>query len=271
MVFHPLMQSKITGLKIEDDVLYHSQEQGHKDVWEETPIDMIEEIEKLAKELERITYPSKTRRENVVFENEIDLGSGTVKFFKDKDGDVTYTYQNEDKSDLVLNEDDAFGINFTSNKSKEVETNCWARKADDLKNIEDNRNLYNQELKQSQSEDKDDLNKNKILKPNKTSPYLYKKREKVLHSDLVSIQRDAILSTFFKNVFLKSETLFPKKIKGISEIYSISYMSSKKTVKESGLCGSLIIGQFIYNRKHGIKNTLASKFYLKKQKSINKL
>lgn len=102
------MLDAIAGLKIEGNTVLSLNQQTQD--WECAPTALIPQLEELFRRLESFDYPETTVRENIIFEKEHDIGTASVKSFKDEDGDLTVTYQCLSKPDIEINEDAAFGI-----------------------------------------------------------------------------------------------------------------------------------------------------------------
>lgn len=100
----------ILDLKIQDNVVFAMNEQSKE--WEAMPIAMISEMEDLLAHLESFNYPTATKRENMIFEEQYDIATGFIKAFKDEDGDLTVTYRQTPKPRIEVDEDAAFGMSL---------------------------------------------------------------------------------------------------------------------------------------------------------------
>jgi len=99
-------------LKIDNNVVYTTDKQSKK--WVEATSSILDGIKRLANRLVNIKYSGKNTYDNIVFEKEVIVGAGSVKSFKDNDGDFTIMYKGvASKNQEKFNEDEAFGINDT--------------------------------------------------------------------------------------------------------------------------------------------------------------
>lgn len=102
------MNNTIAGFKIENGDVYVFNSTTSE--WEQMPTTLIPEMEQLLRWLEEFDYPKATIREDVSFEKEHDIGTGLVRSSKDQDGDLVYTYKQNSKPCIEIDEDAAFGI-----------------------------------------------------------------------------------------------------------------------------------------------------------------
>lgn len=123
----------IRGLKIENDVVF-CQKKAEGD-WERANTGLIPELERLLRKFEIIDYPNSTKREDIMFEKEFDIGVGRVKSYMDEDGDLVYSFKQENiLVDVKLDEDAEFGLTSNSQSHNEKTTddsrklkNSWSR------------------------------------------------------------------------------------------------------------------------------------------------
>ncbi|KAI4291345.1 hypothetical protein PAPHI01_0619 [Pancytospora philotis] len=114
----------IAELKIEDGVVLATN--GESGDWAVAQTSMIPELEELLRRLQTAVYPAKTRRENVSFDRACDIASGSIKAFKDEDGDFTVTYEQTAQPSIVVDEDAAFGLGAAAEiPEQEFAVNHW--------------------------------------------------------------------------------------------------------------------------------------------------
>lgn len=121
------------GLKTENNVTYITDDSTQE--WIAAPTTIIHELERLLHKLEVFNYPKVSIKENIIFEVRHDLGTTSVRAFKDEDGDFTLSCQHKDEPIITLNEDAAFGFDV----EKEHAVNYWQS----AKKSYDNESLYN--------------------------------------------------------------------------------------------------------------------------------
>lgn len=154
----------LKGLKIENSTVFVKNE--NSEIWEKVTASIIPHLEDLIKKLDGVTYSKEDKKEDFVFENEVNVGRNTLKKYKDEDGDVVFAYQqNNQKIAPVINEDFDFGIEDNCNIANgEKQFNQWCAKDKSLASS----NVMKQEpiasLKNSQFKGHSQLKENESLK-----------------------------------------------------------------------------------------------------------
>lgn len=91
----------------------------------------IPSLESLLRRIENHQFAKKNKKESIVFENELNVGIGSVKSYKDQDGDFVCTYQRKTKPVHVeINEDYDFELN--NKKEDNEQLNLWGSDKDEL-------------------------------------------------------------------------------------------------------------------------------------------
>lgn len=237
----------IIGLKLEKgEVLADmSDEPG---VFKPAPTSMISKVEQILMTLSsKSTWPNKSKKENIIFESEKNIGSGLFKDFYDKDGDKTFHFEAIEKKKVHLNEDQEFGFEayhqepevVREDSIKDVELNSWGV-GPDAKDEKKNEEVF-------------------------TPPYEFEKRPSFNRSDEISKLRDKMMHMGLQNLTLTKQTYSVTPTPSVDRRSHVSYKARKKFQKESGYDGLFCISLYKYSSKKKVENVPESKFYLKKK------
>lgn len=121
----------LKGLKIENNMVLKKNDTSEN--WERISSSSIPLLEDLLKKLDTITYSNEDKNENIVFENEVNIGQRSIKSTRDENGDIVYTIGKESSSNvpLKINEDLEFEMNDaaaqTTFKNERKLVNFWGK------------------------------------------------------------------------------------------------------------------------------------------------
>ncbi|ELA42475.1 uncharacterized protein VICG_00574 [Vittaforma corneae ATCC 50505] len=119
---------KIKRLKVEDNSVLVSNESNGKLIIADQS--HISSLESLLERIEKHKFAKKNKRENIVFEKEFDVGAGSMKSYRDQDGDFVCTYQMKIKSTPIeINED--YDFELESKKECKGQSNLWGSDKDE--------------------------------------------------------------------------------------------------------------------------------------------
>jgi hypothetical protein len=112
----------LKGLKLEDDSVFIKNELSSN--WEKANSSTISHLEDVLKKLDTIIYSREDIKEDITFENEVKIGQGSIKGFKDEDGDLVYTFKKDKiKTSSVINEDFGFELSNIRGRSDQTKAN----------------------------------------------------------------------------------------------------------------------------------------------------
>ncbi|KAM0681222.1 hypothetical protein GINT2_000419 [Glugoides intestinalis] len=115
----------IKGLKLENDAVFVIEEKSKE--WERGENVHVKYIEMLLKKMDFVKFAKKNIRENIIFENEVKVGFGSVKSHKDQDGDLIYTFQRDlPEKTVQLDEDSEFWNAARKKPENNEKRNFWA-------------------------------------------------------------------------------------------------------------------------------------------------
>lgn len=121
----------IRGFKIEKESTFIKND--GTEAWEKATPSTIPQLEELLRKFDRIAYSKEDIKEDIIFENEVKIGQGSIRSFKDEDGDLVYTFKKDDRNvQSIIDEDFDFAPQFAPKqkenpKSEEsLQTNCWS-------------------------------------------------------------------------------------------------------------------------------------------------
>lgn len=235
------------GLKIEKNEVYKTTKDSPKE-WKPAKSEFLGDIEEFVRKLERFNFPSVTSKENVIFENEKDIGTGIIKDFIDRDGDKTYQFQPIEEKEVEINEDMEFEREFMTN-------NHHNSPPDTI-----NREKFQEEINHwgNASTVSTPVEPEKAKEPE--TPPFFKKRAYVSRTDPIMVERDTFRSMLLKNSVLTKENILGE---GSFRPRKVRFQASNKEFNRTEvLSGKLVVSEFKYFSRKKVPNTPASKFYL---------
>lgn len=276
----------IKQLKVENNTVLVTEELNGK--WINADQSHILPLEKILRKVENLTLPKTCKKECIVFEKEFKVGVGSVKSFKDKDGDFVCTYEKETKAIPVeINEDIDFELNNPKDDKSQVnlwktETNCpliplpfLKIKEEEKKMMENIKTLkipQSSSVKEKPSRGVYDISSEKTICAE--SP-----KNSFSVPQITKIKHKQANYKFEKRKIERKEKDKPKKLVSMFKEFKmaknakksqppamISFVLKSKWRPEERLDGDLIKSVFRYNKIHDLKNTLESNFYLKIEK-----
>ncbi|OQS54820.1 hypothetical protein EHP00_175 [Ecytonucleospora hepatopenaei] len=240
-------ENNIIGLKIDkgEVLVVMSDDPNNFKIASTNLISKVEEI--LCKLSNRETWPQKSKKENIIFEIEKNIGSGVFRDYYDKDGDKTFHFEAKVTEKPEIDEDKAFGLSESNKvdnspiiKESPVEEeaiNHWGASTEETTN---------------------DKTLNKF-----TPPYVFEKRTKINNkTDEISNLRDDIIRMLLRNSFLPKQTFQVSKTKKVDKEFMVKHISNKKSFKQEGFDGNFCINIFKFSVKKSVKNVKESLFYL---------
>lgn len=269
----------IRAMKLEQQGVFVMNDKSEE--WTKATPEYINSIEDLLRRVENLPFSNRDIKENVVFEKEFNIGLGSVKSFKDEDGDLVYTFHKDaSKSAIEIDEDFEFE---SGNRSEKSISNYWVNEPSvassirtEISKIEKQPPLKDTIVK----ERTDDIKKERKSDPPSVVSNDHDVTELLKHKFVnTKIQKAKNISpdyTFAKrgsykknNVYkraltsmlqdIKSEIKAPKS-SGVIK-YDINYMKKKSNPvvrKDGGIVSSIIR----YNRIRNLEDTVDSLFYL---------
>lgn len=277
----------LKGLKMENNTVFTLNDSTGE--WETGSESTIPVLESLLKRLEKVKYADKNIKENVIFDQEYNIGIGSVKSFKDEDGDLVYQVNNGVKKQKIMKVDEDldfgyFGDSQTTefNKEKNGSINFWGSDADSKKpsTVEGvpgptmqkiNRKVVDfssfspfKLIKASSDEIEqnkvDELKIKSLVVPPINNPvkYYYAKREKGVNSN----EKHLLFSMFEKmndKSYISKDTL--------SKSHKLTYIRKNGYDSNSRKKGDMIESNMRYLKIHNIP-TAAMKLFILNEKPI---
>ena len=231
----------IIGIKIENNIVYteHKEEPG---VFNKTVVSEIKQIENILTSLSKCTWPNKSKKENVIFETEKDIGVGMFKDYVDKDGDKTFQFATVPKEEVELNEDVNFDIKDVKRKEEiEINENPWGAAMPFQETV-------------------------KMKEVNYNPKYKFIKRDIKNRSDEITKLRDKLMRLFITNLKLTKIDFKLKPNLDYKCRKGICFLGLKPSAKQRGIDGELCLSTFKYSAKKKIENVFEKNFYLRSDK-----
>lgn len=293
----------IKGLKLENDAVFVLEEKSKG--WERAENSHVRHIEMLLKKMDFVKFAKKNIRENIIFENEVKVGFGSVKSHKDQDGDLIYTFQRDLPDTTVQLDEDSEFWNATRKKNEQNEKkNFWAVETSknhvaetvmgsvEPNSIQGKRKKANREI-YDVSVEKPVVNNESLtkkaccvhIKNEKHLKDMVETEDELLSAKNTNLQKRVVDYKFLKRTKGKDDSKMKlilieqlSNFKRLEEPFLITNtISSKnlsfikreawrvKTRKEAGL----LRGILRYKKIHSSMNELESKFYLKSIKKAS--
>lgn len=277
----------IRGLKLEQQGVFIVNDKNEE--WIKATTEQIKPIENLLRTIENLPFSNKDIKENVVFEKEFNIGLGSVKSFKDEDGDLVYTFH-KDISKRAINIDEDLEFESGSKNEKNI-LNCWTNESnmtfsgESLANIETDFNRKHTLSTKNQmdfNEERDDINRRKRSNTtisNNDEPEIFNAKfvnTKIIEAKMTSPEYTFVKRRSFKknNVYKRALSSMLQDVKSEMKIsqsrnmgnLNINYMKKKSNLiirRDGGLVNSIIR----YNKMRGLEDTIDSLFYLNTIKS----
>jgi len=219
---------EVKRLKMENNTVLVSD--CHDGKWTTADKTHISSLQRVLGRLESHSFASRSIKEDMVFNKEFKVGTGSVKSFKDEDGDFICTYEDKAGETAVqIDEDLEFEKPEHVPKPRAVEpVNLWGGKAE--------------------------------AEPKRARPSNFTVPKLPLIKHAVPNYK------FQKRQPGKREHKWPLPRPGVRP-EMISYAKKEKWNKTRRMDGDLMKAVLHYNRTHGIRDGIEMEFYLKIEKS----
>lgn len=227
---------EIKGIKMENGNALISNEISGK--WIPADQKHINGIESLLRRIKSQSFPKKNTRECIVFEKQFNIGLGSVKSFKDEDGDFVCTYTKEAKTSpkIEINEDDEFTFEARV-EDKRNRLNFWVTEPIGRKE-EINKDCISKDCINKDCINKDCISKDHISKDHVSKDCISKdciSKDNLISKDRIS--KDRPVNKDHLTTKLSNLQCSPNKMKKKSsrEVYDVSFEKYDDLIVKSPL------------------------------------